>query len=209
MRQAFGRILARALEQRGYRVTLEGVTSAGFARPDFRDVNAILDGVAIDRETALVLVYLGINDAQALWLTPHERKTGARPWLAWSDRRWSGIYERRVRRFIARICARGAGRVVLLLPVDVVGPRLQHRLQRVRTLQARAAAASRCGVAVATRGDRGRFHAGGVARRRKDGFHMTEHGARVVWARVRERALASALYTPPEPAAEARSDTPR
>lgn len=208
IRQAFGRVLARALEQRGYRVTRKGVTSAGFARPDFRDVNAIVDGVAIDRETELVFVYLGVNDAQALWLTPQERNGAQRPWLAWSDRRWNGIYERRVRRFIDRICARGAGRVVLLLPVDVAKPRLQHRLQRVRTLQAQAAAASICGVAVATRGDRGRFQAGGMARRRKDGFHMTEHGARVVWARVRERALPSALYAEGGPAAKPPSGMP-
>jgi hypothetical protein len=202
IRQAFGRVLARALEQRGYRVTRKGVTSAGFARPDFRDMNAVVDSLAIGRETALALVYLGTNDAQSLWLAPHERNGARRPWLAWSDRRWSGVYERRVRRFIDRICARGVKRVVLLLPVDVVAPRLQRRLERVRGLQARAARASRCGVAVATSGDRGRFHAGGIARRGRDGFHMTEHGARVVWARVRERALPSALY----PELEARAE---
>lgn len=205
--QAFGRVLARALEQRGYRVSRKGVTSAGFARPDFRDVNAIVDGMALDRETALLFVYLGVNDAQSLWLEPRERQGAPRPWLAWSNSRWSGIYERRVRRFIERVCARGVGRVVLLLPVDVVEARLQRKLERVRAAQARAAAASSCGVAIATGGDRGRFKAGGVARRRKDGFHMTEHGARVVWARVRERVLLAAHL--PRRDAAARAAVPR
>jgi hypothetical protein len=200
--QAFGRVLARALEQRGYRVTRKGVASAGFARPDFRDMNAIMEALPVSRDTAVAFVYLGVNDGQALWLRPHERNGRRRPWLAWSDRRWSDIYEGRVRRFIDRICARGAERVVLLLPVDVVGERLQRRLERVRVVQAQAAAASRCGVAVATGGDRGRFQAGGRARRRRDGFHMTEHGARVVWARVRERALPSELYPELQAASE-------
>lgn len=200
--QAFGRVLARALERRGYRVTRKGVSSAGFSRPDYRDVNAIVDGMAMDHETALLFVYLGVNDAQSLWLTPPERAGARRPWLAWSNPRWSGLYERRVHRFIERVCARGVKRVVLLLPVDVVEARLQRRLERVRVLQARAAARSSCGVAIATRGDRGRFAAGGKARRRKDGFHMTEHGARVVWARVRESALPAALLPQREAAAD-------
>ncbi|HTV17466.1 MAG TPA: hypothetical protein VMG12_02310 [Polyangiaceae bacterium] len=208
VRQAFGRVLREGLERRGYRVTLEGVTSAGLARPDFRDMNAVMDHVPISRETALVLVYLGVNDAQALWLAPHERRSATRRWLAWSDRRWSRVYERRVRRFIDRICARGARRVVVLPPVDVVRPELDRRLRRVRQLQSRAAATSSCGTAVSTRGDRGRFALGGIARRRRDGFHMTEHGARVVWERVRERALESAAWDGASDAAPRRGRGP-
>lgn len=188
VRQAFGRLLRRELEERGYQVTLEGVSAAGFARPDFRDVNAIAARLPISEETGVVLVYLGVNDAQSLWLSPSERKGAKRPWVSWRNPRWNELYEGRVRRFIDRLCARGAERVVMLLPVDVVRPRLQERLQRVRAAQARAAATSSCGTAVATRGDRGRFESGG-ARRRRDGFHMTPHGARMVWRRIREQVL--------------------
>jgi hypothetical protein len=191
IRQAFGRVLARGLEHRGYRVTREGVTSAGFARPDFRDVNAITEALSISTNTAVVLVYLGLNDGQPLWLSAPERRRMGRQWLAWSDARWSSVYEQRVRRYLARICTRGARRVLVLLPVDVARPRLQRRLNRIRKLQTRAAAASSCGTAIETAGDWNRFGARGRERRRRDGFHMTEHGARVVWGRILERVLAA------------------
>jgi hypothetical protein len=191
IRQVFGRVLEQALERRGYHVTREGVTSAGFSRPDFRDVNAITAALPITSNTHVVLVYFGLNDAQSLWLPAPERRRMGRRWLAWSDARWSSVYEQRVRRYLARICARGARRALVLLPVDVAGPRLQRRLNRIRMLQARAAAASSCGVAIETAGDWSRFAAGGRERRRRDGFHMTEHGARVVWGRIRKRALAA------------------
>jgi hypothetical protein len=191
IRQSFGRVLAQSLEHLGYRVTREGVTSAGFARPDFRDVNAITEALPISGNTAVVLVYLGLNDGQALWLPAPERRRMGRRWLAWSDARWSNVYEQRVRRYLTRICARGARRVLVLLPVDVARPRLQRRLNRIRKLQARAAAASSCGAALETAGDWGRFGAPGRERRRRDGFHMTEHGARVIWGRIRKRVLAA------------------
>ena len=139
--QEFGGVIARALERQGYRVTRRGVTSAGFARPDYRDMHALMERLSIDRHTAVVIVYLGVNDAQSLWLTPPERASIGRRWLPWSDARWSRVYERRARRFVERICERGAGRVLVLLPVDVARERLQQRLQRIRRLQARAAAA--------------------------------------------------------------------
>jgi hypothetical protein len=191
IRQAFGRVLARGLERRGYRVTREGVTSAGFARPDFRDPSSITEALSINGNTAVVLVYLGLNDAQALWLSARERRRMGRQWLAWSDARWGSVYEQRVRRYLARICKRGARRVLVLLPVDVARPRLQRRLNRIRELQTRAAAASSCGTAIETAGDWNRFGAGGRERRRRDGFHMTEHGARVVWGRIRKRVFAA------------------
>jgi hypothetical protein len=191
IRQVFGRVLAHALERRGYGVTREGVTSAGFARPDFRDVNAITEALPITGDTAVVLVYLGLNDAQSLWLSAPERRSLGRRWLAWNDARWSKVYEQRVLRYLSRICARGARRALVLLPVDVARPRLQRRLNRIRKLQARAAAASSCGAAVETAGDWNHFGAGGRERRLRDGFHMTAHGARVVWSRIRKRTLAA------------------
>jgi hypothetical protein len=56
-------------------------------------------------------------------------------------------------------------------------------------LQARAAATSSCGTAIDTVGDWNLFRAGGMARRRPDGFHMTNHGARVVWDRIKAQTL--------------------
>jgi hypothetical protein len=187
--QAFGRVLVRALTGYGYRVRRKAVTSAGLARPDFRDMNAIVEDLPISRDTALVFVYLGMNDAQSMWLHPRERQASGRRWLAWGNTRWSSVYERRVTRFVERMCARGASRVVVLLPVDVARPRLQRRLHRIRKLQARGAAASSCGEAIRTGGDAGRFVRGGSSLRSRDGFHMTPKGARVVWNRIRNRAL--------------------
>jgi hypothetical protein len=187
--QTFGRLIARALEQRGYRTAREAVTSAGLARPDFRDMDALARRLPIDHETAAVFVYLGTNDAQALWLHPRERQARGRPWLAWGDRRWSTVYEQRMRRYIDQFCERGAEQVILLLPVDVTREGLQRRLQRVRKAQARAAAASSCGKAIWTGGDWGRFGNADRPRRWRDGFHMTPHGARLVWQRIRRRAL--------------------
>jgi hypothetical protein len=178
------------------------VTSAGFARPDYRDMHAVMERLDIDEHTAAVLVYLGVNDAQSLRLTPRERAALGRRWLPWRDERWSRVYEQRARRFVERICERGAGRVLVLLPVDVARDRLQQRLQRIRRLQARAAAATSCGVAIWTDGDVGRLDAAGLSRRRRDGFHMTRHGARVVWERIRERALASIRVGKGEPRRE-------
>lgn len=186
--QSFGRVMKRGLEREGYQVRVRGIPSAGLARPDFRDMQALAETWAVDRETALVVVYLGVNDGQPLWLRPHERKASRRRWLAWGDERWSRVYERRARRLFDRLCARGAGRVLAVLPVDVMQPRLQRRLHRVRQLQARAATRSTCAQAVSTGGDWGRFVVGGLPKRRRDGFHMTPWGARVVWNRIRERA---------------------
>jgi len=188
--QAFGRILTSELTRRGYRVTAKGVTSAGFARPDFRDMSSIVESVPVSRDTAVVFVYLGVNDAQSLWLRPAERGPARQRWLPWAhSRRWSSVYQRRVTRFVERLCQRGAARVVVVLPVDVAKPWLQRRLHRVRTLQARGAAAASCGEAIPTGGDARRFASGGRALRQRDGFHMTPAGARVVWNRIRERAL--------------------
>lgn len=199
--QAFGRVLERALVQRGYHVTRKGVTSAGFARPDFRDMNAITDALSISRKTAIVLVYLGLNDAQALRLSRQERQRVGQSWIPWSDPRWSRVYERRIVRYLERICSRGARRAVMLLPVDVAHPRLQRRLHRIRRLQARATAASSCGMAIDTAGDWNSFRAAGVARRRADGFHMTNHGARVIWKRIRAQTLSALQSGRPRSAA--------
>jgi hypothetical protein len=189
MNHSLGRIIARELAHRGYRVIRKGVSAAGLARPDYRDMNAVLESLPISRTTSFVFVYLGMNDAQALWLHPHERTDAERKYVNWNDTRWDTLYSQRAREFFERICQRGAQRAVVLLPVDVKRERLQSRLNRIRALQAEAASDSSCAVALSTTGDVGRFEVSGVAMRRPDGFHMSPKGAQVVWERIRDEAL--------------------
>src|SRR6185295_19624715 len=66
--QPFGHIIEHELERRGYRVTRKGVDGAGLARPDYRDMNQVLEALPIGHATAVVFVYLGVNDAQDAWL---------------------------------------------------------------------------------------------------------------------------------------------
>jgi lysophospholipase L1-like esterase len=198
--QAFGRLIARELERRGYRVTRKGVSAAGLARPDFRDMNQILEELPISGSTAAVFVYLGMNDAQALWLRPGEQLAFGRTYLPWSDERWQGLYTQRAQEFFERICERGAQRAIVLLPVDVKRERLQRRLHRIRELQALAAKSSSCGVALSTSGDLGRFESGGTSLRRPDGLHLSSRGAQAVWRRIQADALR--LVTTVEPRRE-------
>jgi len=189
MNHSLGRIIARELSHRGYRVLRKGVSAAGLARPDFRDMNAILEDLPISKRTVAVFVYLGMNDAQSLWLHPNERSASGREYLPWGDDRWDDLYWQRAHDFFERICQKGAQRALVLLPVDVKRERLQSRLKRIRALQAEAASDSSCGVALSTTGDVDRFEVNGVSMRRPDGFHMSPKGAQVVWERIQDQAL--------------------
>ena len=187
--QSFGRILARELERRGYQVTRKGVSGAGLARPDFQDMNHVLEALPIGQNTAAVFVYLGVNDAQAVWLYPHERGETGLSSVPFGGADWDAVYARRAREFLARICQRGAKRAVVLLPVDVNRTEMQQRLARVRDLQIRAAAETSCAVVVQTAGDAGNFEAAGVPKRMPDGFHMSERGAQIVWERIEPQVV--------------------
>lgn len=187
--QPFGQLLQRELERRGYQVTRKGVDGAGLARPDFRDMNQVLEGLPVGPDTAAVFVYLGVNDAQDVWLYPHERSRAERSSLHFGSAEWDAAYERRTREFLDHICQRGARRAVVLLPVDVNRPELQRRLERIRALQAHAAAATRCASAVRTAGDEGHFEVNGVPMRLPDGFHMSARGAELVWQRIEPQVL--------------------
>jgi len=204
--QSLGRVIERELEQRGYHVSRKGVSSAGLSRPDHRDMHKLIEDLPISRKTAAVFVYLGVNDAQALWLRPPERGPSGREYLPWSDARWSGLYSERARQLVERICQRGARRAFLVLPVDVKRERLQQRLQRIRKLQARAVARTSCGVALATSGDEPSFDGTDEPLRRRDGFHLTQQGAEVVWKRIRAKTVA-ALRQRPSPRRVARADS--
>jgi hypothetical protein len=188
--QAFGVIIARELERWGYQVTRKGVAGAGLARPDFRDMNRVLDGLPISASTAAVFVYLGVNDAQSLWLYPGERQSSSAATLPFGTPSWEARYAERAHDFYERICQRGARRAIVLLPVDVTRSQLQQRLQRIRELQVEAASRSSCATVLSTAGDAGEFEVGGVAKRQPDGFHLSQFGANVVWGRVRGLVLA-------------------
>jgi hypothetical protein len=193
--QSFGHILEHELTQRGYQVTRKGMSGAGLARPDYQDMQQVLEDLPIGSNTAAVFVYLGVNDAQAVWLYPHERAESGPSSVPFGAADWDAVYTRRTRGFLDRICQRGARRAVVLLPVDVNRPDLQHRLERIRDLQVRAAAETRCAVTVSTAGDAGDFDTAGVPKRLPDGFHMSLRGAQIVWERIQpevERLLDAA-----------------
>jgi lysophospholipase L1-like esterase len=187
--QAFGVIIERQLERWGYLVTRKGVGSAGLARPDFRDMNQVLDSLPISARTDAVFVYLGVNDAQSLWLHPGERATSSAPMVPFGTPTWEARYAERTLGFYERICQRGAKRAIVLLPVDVNRSELQRRLHRIRELQVQAASRSSCATVLSTAGDAGQFEVGGVAKRLPDGFHLSPFGASVVWDRVRGHVL--------------------
>lgn len=187
--QAFGFVIARQLEQWGYQVTRKGVAGAGLARPDFRDMNQVLDTLPITDRTAAVFVYLGVNDAQSLWLYPGERGSPGAATLPFGTATWEARYTERALDFFERICQRGAQRAIVLLPVDVNRTELERRLKRIRDLQVQAASRSSCATVLSTAGDTGHFEVGGIPKRLPDGFHLSPTGANVVWDRVRGLVL--------------------
>jgi hypothetical protein len=182
--QSFGQLIERELGRWGYQVTRKGVSGAGLARPDFHDMNQDLESLPIGTNTAAVFVYLGVNDAQAVWLYPHERGSNGLDSLPFGAAEWDAVYARRAREFLSRICQRGARRAVVLLPVDVTEPELQRRLDHIRDLQVQAASDTSCAAVVSTAGDAGHFDAGGSPKRLPDGFHMSSLGAKIVWDRI-------------------------
>jgi hypothetical protein len=189
----FGHLMSEEFERLGFVVARHGFGSAGLARPDFRDLREALDQVPIERELSAVVFYVGANDAQKLWLRPEERAPNASEeaaWVEWEDERWSSVYVSRVAELIHSVCARGAKRAILLAPVDVTSSMRQARLDRIRQLQAHAAALSECGYFVPTSGDSAEFaHRNTQPLRTEDGYHMTRSGAFRVWERVRPTVL--------------------
>jgi hypothetical protein len=187
--QSFGFLVTRELESWGYQVTRKGVSGAGLARPDYRDMNQVLEALPVSESTAAVFVYLGVNDAQPLWLRPEERDASGVSSIPFGSEAWDAVYTQRAHDFYERICQRGARRAVVLLPVDVNRSDLSRRIERIRNLQVQAASRSSCAVTLSTAGDAGSFDADGVPKRLPDGYHMSERGALVVWDRIREQVL--------------------
>lgn len=189
MNDAFGILMADSLEKGGYSVDRKGYPAAGLSRPDFRDMMKILPSMPVKKGTDAVLVYIGGNDAQALFLRQNERPPKSDGWVRWDDKEWDEVYTSRVQDFVEGLCKKGAKKVIVLPPVDVVGDKMHEKLERVRKAQIKGANAASCGSAVETSGDRGKFTVDGKPMRAKDGIHMSPAGAARVWARIEPKLL--------------------
>jgi len=194
---AFGKHIEHDLRDRGFKVHRHGKSSAGLARPDYYDWHQQIRKLPIDKSTRAAVVYLGTNDGQALFLRPGERKKlrVRGKWLRWGDKGWEKTYQARVRRFARALCKAGVPRVAFITPVDTTDRVLLDKLNVIRALQYRGARRSRCAWAFSGRGDRRRLRRekpsapSSQRLRYKDGFHMTERGAKVAWKRLSRRVV--------------------
>lgn len=167
---AAGRTLETELERWGVAVSRRGRGSSGFARPDFFDWRAEVYALGPLHGYSLVLVMVGGNDTQAL-----RADDG---WIQWRDEvAWAREYAARVRDFIDALCAHGAPRVAVLLPLDGGRPGWSDRIVRVRRAQTLGAQESECGVAIDAGEDE--FEA-------TDGVHLSGRGARRMWGRIED-----------------------
>ncbi|GEM_PF-3426936 len=186
---ALGRRLSAGLERSGFKATRWGRSASGLSRLDYYDWFDAITDLPIGDKTAGVIVYVGVNDPQGIWLYPHERKTRDK-WIRFHQSGWHDKYRERVTMLINALCALGAPHVAILTPADVRWESLQKRLVRVRRLQIEGARASKCGVAVSASGDS--MHIADPIerkepRRARDGYHLTALGGDIVWERVKYR----------------------
>ncbi|MCB9739275.1 MAG: DUF459 domain-containing protein [Deltaproteobacteria bacterium] len=194
IRGNFGRTLERRFAGLGFETFRQGVSSSGISRPDYFDWYERATTLPIDDHTAAVLIYVGVNDPQGIWMPPAEQKARGRRdrWIRWHEAMWDVVYRERMTALIDRLCDRGARRVVVLTPVDVRWRGLQERLVRVRRLQIEAARTSRCGRVVSTSGDDLALRdpeRGDVTLRMPDGYHLSTPGAEIVWDRIMPHLL--------------------
>ena len=186
---ALGRRIQEELKNNGYHTVRNGKSSTGFARPDFHDWIKQVPSLIKPIPPKAIIVFAGVNDGQGLWLHKKERtQKGKRGrWIYFQhEEPWSKKYEERVRAFFTELCNKGVGRVVMLLPVDVIPKKLEGRLKRIRKLQA-AATNGNCGVAISTSGDLDLFKTSRKAKRTfraEDGVHTSRKGAEAIWKRI-------------------------
>jgi hypothetical protein len=177
---AVGRTIERELGEMGIRLRRHARSASGFARPDFFDWREEAARLGpLDRYRA-VLVYTGGNDGQSLHVLPEERGEGEERlrWIQWRDEAiWRERYAQRVRSVVDELCARGAPRVIVLLPVDGGRAGWSRRMVRVREGMAAGVRGSRCGT-VLDAGERGEVFDS------LDGVHLSWEGASRMWARI-------------------------
>jgi hypothetical protein len=198
IRHELGAIVLRDLRRQGFDVLRHGVSGTGLARPDRYDWFATSAWLPVSSRTLAVLVYLGVNDGQAVhevgreWLPGLGRPPGRGETIPWDDPRWERAYMARTAAFIDSFCRRGARDVFVLLPVDLRRGPLEAKMARIRAVQREAVRWTQCGRALDASGDADWLLGEGerrAPRRRRDGFHMTRAGARIIWDRVRAEVL--------------------
>jgi hypothetical protein len=188
---ALGGRLTAGLQRDGFRASRWGRSASGLSRLDYYDWFDAITDLSIGKKSAGVIVYVGVNDPQGIWLYPHERPTRDK-WVRWHQKNWSDVYRERVTMLIDALCALGAPKVIVLTPVDVRWPSLQERLIRIRRLQIEGAQASTCGEVVSGSGDSiylGTPDEARQSRRARDGYHLTSVGGDIVWERIKYRVL--------------------
>ncbi len=199
IRNDLGTTIELDLRRRGFDVFRHGVSGTGLTRPERYDWFATSAWLPVSSRTLAVLIYLGVNDGQGIhevgrdWVPGLGRPPGRGETVSWNDMRWSHAYMRRFVAFIDSFCRRGARDVFILLPVDLRNRSLEEKMVRIRNLQTEAVRWSQCGRVLDTRGDAAHFLTGNeraAPRRKRDGFHMTQFGAQIVWERVRDRVIA-------------------
>lgn len=166
---ALGRTIVDELEHWGFAARRRARGASGFARPDFYNWEAQVPLLAPFDRYAAVVVLTGGNDVQSL------RDVSGRSVRWQNEAAWTEEYVERVRRFVDRLCNRGARRVIVVLPANGGRPRWSERIVRVRHGLSEGAAASQCGLAVDGGDDELPSH---------DGVHLTRRGAARMWARI-------------------------
>ena len=192
VRGMMGRVFVDNLVQLGFVAHRVGKSASGLARLDYHDWIAQLQELPINERTLAVMVYVGVNDPQGIWLRPDERDVPGRKWKHWNDPAWPEVYRSRVTELVNELCIAGVPDVIMLPPADVKWPSLQARLTRIRRLQIQGARNGACGHVMSTSGDS--LFLFDVdeqlkPRRLRDGYHMTAFGAQTVFDRIKPRLL--------------------
>lgn len=192
VRGMLGRVFVQRFTELGYAARRIGESASGLARLDFHDWISAVDELPVTSRTLAVLVYVGVNDPQGLWLRPDERASPRQKWWHWRAPEWAEVYRARVTEMVNSLCARGVPHVIFLTPADVRWHSLQQRLSRIRRLQIEGARQSECGHAMSSSGDSLYIYGPDESeqpRRLRDGYHMTTYGAQLVFDRIRPRLL--------------------
>ena len=192
VRGMMGRVFVDNLVGLGFVAHRVGKSASGLARLDYHDWISRIDEMPINKRTLAVMVYVGVNDPQGIWLRPEERDRPGHKWKHWNAPTWSNIYRDRVTELINELCVRGVPDVIMLTPADVKWRSLQARLVRIRRLQIEGARNSACGHVLSASGDSLFLFEPDEQlrpRRLRDGYHMTQYGAQLLFDRVQPRLL--------------------